>query len=112
MERVQGNWGGNGHRHCQEPGGMGRDIKLFRMQGLGMSQDRMAKRLGLDQKIIHHHLGKMPILANSLNTDLSRGFTVAQVAEKRGWPVLSPWVGAVMAGSNTLKQDNNNVEKL
>jgi hypothetical protein len=54
----------------------------------------------------------MPILANSLNTDLSRGFTVAQVAEKRGWPVLSPWVGAVMAGSNTLKQDNNNVEKL
>jgi hypothetical protein len=54
----------------------------------------------------------MPILANSLNDDLSRGFTVAQVAEKRVWAVLSPWVGAVMAGGNTLKQDNNNVEKL
>ncbi|EMS78662.1 helix-turn-helix domain-containing protein [Desulfotignum phosphitoxidans] len=91
---------------------MGRDIKLLRMHGLGMSQDRMAKRLGLDQKTILQHLGKMPILANSLNTDLSRGFTVAQVAEKQGWQVLSPWVGAVMAGSNTLKQDNNNVEKL
>jgi hypothetical protein len=40
------------------------------------------------------------------------GIHRGQVAEKRGWPVLSPWVGAVMAGSNTLKQDNNNVEKL
>jgi len=47
-------------------------------------QDRMAKRLGLDQKTIHYHLGKMPVLANSLNGDLSRGFTVAQVAQKHG----------------------------
>jgi hypothetical protein len=51
----------------------------------GHPQDRMAKRLGLDQKTIHHHLGKMPILANSLNDDLSRGFTVPQVAQKHGW---------------------------
>jgi hypothetical protein len=65
---------------------MGRDIKIFCMHCLGIPQDRIAKRMGLDQKTIHYHLGKMPVLANSLNADLSRGFTVAQVAEKHGWP--------------------------
>jgi hypothetical protein len=70
---------------------MGRDIKIFRMHSLGIPQDRMAKRLGLNQKTIHHHLGKMPVLANSLNDDLSRGFTVAQVAEKHGWPEPMVW---------------------
>jgi hypothetical protein len=70
---------------------MGRDIKIFCMHRLGIPQDRIAKRLGLDQKTIHYHLGKMPILANSLNADLSRGFTVAQVAQKHGWPDPIVW---------------------
>jgi len=35
----------------------------------------------LPQQTISNHLEKMPGLANLLNTDLSRGFTVAQVAE-------------------------------
>ncbi|MBU0464197.1 MAG: hypothetical protein KKE12_11400, partial [Proteobacteria bacterium] len=51
----------------------------------------MAKRLGLDQKTIHYHLGKMPVLANSLNGDLSRGFTIAQVAKKHGWTDPMVW---------------------
>jgi hypothetical protein len=34
-----------------------------------------------------NHLAKMPVLANQLNSDLSRGFTVAQVAEKHACPV-------------------------
>jgi len=35
----------------------------------------------------------MPVLANLINTDLSRGFTVAQVAEKHGWtdPMVWSW---------------------
>ena len=35
----------------------------------------------------------MPALANILNTDLSKGFTVPQVAEKHGWTgaILSCW---------------------
>jgi hypothetical protein len=61
-----------------------KDIKIFSMNRLGIPQDRIAKRLGMDQKTIHYHLGKMPVLANSLNTDLSQGFTVAQVAQKYG----------------------------
>ncbi|MCK5835878.1 MAG: hypothetical protein KAH09_01310 [Desulfobacula sp.] len=37
------------------------------MHRLGIPQDRMAKRLEMVQKTIHYHLGKMPVLANSLN---------------------------------------------
>jgi len=32
-----------------------------------------------------NHLLKMPVLANLINADLSRGFTVAQVAKKHNW---------------------------
>ncbi|MCP3943654.1 MAG: ParB N-terminal domain-containing protein, partial [Desulfobacteraceae bacterium] len=53
-----------------------KSLKIFRMNRLGIPQDRIAKRLGIDQKTIHNHLGKMPVLANLLNTDLSQGFTV------------------------------------
>jgi len=38
--------------------------------------------LEVDQKTIHNHLGKMPGLAKSQKADLSKGFTIAQVAEK------------------------------
>ena len=43
-------------------------------------------RLGAAQASIHNHLAKMPELANPPNADLSRGFTVAQVAEKHAYP--------------------------
>ncbi len=64
---------------------IGLDIKIFRLNRLGIPQDRIAKRLGLDQKTIHNHLGEMPALAFLLNSDLSRGFTIAQVSQKHGW---------------------------
>jgi hypothetical protein len=49
------------------------------------------RRLGLNQKTIHNHLGNLATLPNLLNVDLSRGFTVAQVAEKHGWPEPMVW---------------------
>ncbi len=55
-----------------------------------MPQDRMAKRLGLDQKTIHNHLGKLAALPNLLNDDLrvtfrlSRGFKQT-LALGSGW---------------------------
>ena len=55
------------------------------MNHLGIPQDRIAKRLGVNQVFIHDHLLKMAILPNSINADLERGFTVAQVAEKHNW---------------------------
>jgi len=69
----------------------GRDIKIFRMNRLGIPQDRIAKRLGMDQKTIHNHLGKMATLPNFLNSDLSLGFTVESVAEKHGWTDPMVW---------------------
>jgi len=60
------------------------DLKIFRMNRLGIPQERIAGRLGETRDIIHDHLGKMPILSKSPNSDLSRGFTVSQVAEKHG----------------------------
>ena len=61
---------------------MGMDIKIFRMNRLSFPQDRIAKRAGVNQTSIHNHLLEMPVLAKLINADLSRCFTVSQVAEK------------------------------
>jgi len=67
------------------------DLQIFRMHRLGFPQDRIAQRLVQTRDIIRMHLGKMPILAKSPNTDLSKGFTVPQVAEKHGWTEPMVW---------------------
>jgi len=38
-----------------------------------------------ERETIRNHLAKMPELANQPKADLSRGLTVAKVAEKHGW---------------------------
>jgi len=82
---------------------MGINIKIFRMNRLGISQDRIARRLGVDQKTIHNHLGKMPELAFLLNTDLAKGFTIAQVAEKHGWTEPMVW-SLALEGREDIKR--------
>ena len=62
------------------------DLEIFRMHRLGLPQERIAKRLGQARETIRNHLAKMPELANQPKADLSRGFTVAQVAEKHACP--------------------------
>jgi len=42
-----------------------KDLKIFRMNRLGIPQDRIANRLGVKQASIHNHLSKMPVLAKS-----------------------------------------------
>lgn len=74
---------------------MGMDIKIFCMNRLGIPQDRMAARLGMNQKTIHNHLVKMAVLPKLLNSDLSQGFTVAQVAQKHGWTDPMVWALAL-----------------
>jgi len=91
-------------RHAKRPAGHTRtipdlraaagvetDIKIFRTHSLGFSQHRIAKIMGVDQKTIHNHLGEKAVLPFLLNTDLKRGFTVAQVAGKHGWPEPLAW---------------------
>jgi hypothetical protein len=92
---------------------MDMDIKVLRMNRLGIPQDRMAKRLGLARTSFQYHLPKMPVLANPANADLrvtfrlSRGFTVAQVAQKHGWPDPMVW-SLALEGNN----DNDRFKEL
>jgi hypothetical protein len=67
------------------------DLKIFRMSRVDIPQERIALRLGQTRDIIRMHLGKMPVLAFSPNTDLLKGFTVPQVAEKHGWVEPLVW---------------------
>jgi biotin operon repressor len=67
------------------------DLKIFRMHRMNIPQERIAKRLGAIQRTVSKHLEKMPALAIVLNTDLSKGFTVSQVAEKHGWAEPLVW---------------------
>lgn len=57
-------------------------------------QDCNGKRLGIHQRTLADHLAKMPILAIPLNSDLSKDFTVPQVAQKHGWPESMVWAQA------------------
>ena len=57
------------------------------MHRLEIPQERIAKRLEQAREKIRNHLAKMPELANQPKADLSRGFTVSQVAEKHACPV-------------------------
>ena len=67
------------------------DLKIFRMNRMVIPQERIAKRLGVIQRTVSNHLEKMAELPNFLNADLSKGFTVPQVAEKHGWTEPVVW---------------------
>lgn len=71
------------------------DLKIFHLNMLGIPQDRIAKRLAIPQRTLSDHLAKMPVMAFPLNSDLSKGFTVLQVAQKHGWPEPMVWSPAL-----------------
>ncbi len=66
------------------------DLKIFHMHRNSIPQERIGTRLGIIQRTVSKHLEKMPTLANVLNTDLTKSFTVPQVAEKHRWPIFDP----------------------
>jgi len=79
------------------------ELKIFRMHRLGIPQERIAERLGQTRDTIRYHLGEMPEMAKPPNTDLSRGFTVTQVAEKHGWTEPMVWSLAL--------EENNDLQR-
>ena len=67
------------------------NLKLCRMHRLGIPQDRIASRLDIARETVRDHLAEMPNLAFPPNSDLKKGFTVSQTAEKHGWPESLVW---------------------
>jgi len=67
------------------------ELKIFRMKRLGIPQERIVKRLDTPQATISRYLSKKEIFPKWINSDLARGFTVPQVAEKHGWPEPLVW---------------------
>ena len=67
------------------------DIKAYRMNRVGIPQERIAARLGIIQRTVSRHLDYLAALPNSLNADLKKGFSITQVAEKHGWPEALVW---------------------
>ena len=67
------------------------DLILFRMNKLGIPQDRISSRLDLPQQTISRYLPKMPTVAKWVNTDIKKGFTIQQIAEKHAWPESLVW---------------------
>ncbi len=67
------------------------DLKLFRMQCLGIPQERISARMDIPQKTVFNHLAKLATLPKWLNSELEKGFTVTQIAEKHGWPEPMVW---------------------
>jgi hypothetical protein len=72
------------------------ELKIFRLHQLGIPQDRIAKRLGVPQQTISRYLPKMLEFTKWVNIDLSKGFTVSQVAQKHGWPESLVWSQALV----------------
>ncbi len=79
------------------------DQKIWRMNRLGIPQERIARRLGVTRESICKHLVKMPALANLPNTDLSCGLTIPQVAAKHGWTEPMLWSLALKGKSDQTR---------
>ena len=56
------------------------DLKIFKLNQLGIPQDRIAKRVGLGQQMVSRYLLQMPQVAKSVNNDFLKDFTVPHVA--------------------------------
>ncbi len=79
------------------------DLRVFQMRRLGIPQERIASCLGILQQTISKHLQKMATSPNIVNADMKHGFTVAQVAEKHGWPEPLVW-SIASEGQEDLKK--------
>ncbi len=82
---------------------VGFDLKIFRMDHLGIPQERISSSLCLPQKTVCNHLAKKAVLPKWLNSDLKRGFSIPQLAEKHGWPEPLVW-SVALEGKDDLER--------
>ncbi|MBN2418893.1 MAG: hypothetical protein JXL81_05875 [Deltaproteobacteria bacterium] len=72
------------------------------MKKLGLPHEKISERLVIPVKTIYNRISaKMPTLAKWPISDLKKGFTVPQVAEKHGWPESLVW-SIALEGKNDL----------
>jgi len=79
------------------------ELKILRLHRLGIPQERITRSLGISQQLISHHLQKMLTWAIFVNTELKKGFTAAQVAEKHAWPEPLVW-SLALEGKDDLER--------
>ncbi len=79
------------------------ETKVCHMNMLGIPQDRIAKRLSLPPRTLSDYSAKMATLPNPPNSDLSRGYTVPQVAKKHGWTESMVW-SLALEGKDDLER--------
>jgi len=74
---------------------LAQDLKIFKMGALGISQERIAMRLGMEHQLVSYHLQKTSELKKLANEQLERGFFANSIAEKLGWPEPLVWAVAL-----------------
>jgi len=79
------------------------ELKILRLHRLGIPQERITQNLGISQQVISHHLQKMLTWAKFVNTELKKGFTTAQIAEKYSWPEPLVW-SVALEGKDDLQR--------
>ena len=68
---------------------LAQDLKIFKMGLLGIPQERIAQRLGMERETVGKHLVKNSELKNLPNGLLTKGFLPNTIAEKLGWPAVA-----------------------
>jgi hypothetical protein len=74
---------------------LAQDLKIFKMGLLGIPQERIAARLGMERETVAKHLVKNSELKNLPNELLTKGFLPNTIAEKLGWPEPLVWAVAL-----------------
>lgn len=78
-------------------------LNIFRLNLLGIPQERIAQRLHESRKAIRGYLADLVTWPKGPNADLKKGFSVAQVADRQQWPESLVWSIALEG-----KQDESN----
>lgn len=86
---------------------LAQDLKIFKMGLLGIPQERIAQRLGMERETVAKHLVKNSELKNLPNELLTKGFLPNTIAEKLGWPEPLVWAVALEG-----KDDKTRLDKL
>jgi len=79
------------------------DTSIFRMKRLGIPSDRIIDRLNIPQRTLTFRYSKIPELIKPIMEDISKGFTVSQVADKYSYTEPMIW-SIVLDGKDDIER--------